>query len=78
MVATNLLFKVALYNKCVILGHYPTIWMQAAIYVVKKPLKENYRILKSYRIGQLPVFGKVLEKVISSKTDVASGELCNT
>ncbi|XP_037296687.1 uncharacterized protein LOC115455319 [Manduca sexta] len=46
----------SLANKCLELGHFPTIWKEATVIVLRKPAKEDYTNAKSYRpIGLLPV-----------------------
>ncbi|CAK1579579.1 unnamed protein product [Parnassius mnemosyne] len=58
----------AIYNKCLALGHFPKIWKSAIIKVIPKPNKENYTLPKSYRpIGLLPVLGKGLEKLFVNR-----------
>lgn len=57
-----------IYNSCLNLGHFPTIWKQAIIRIIKKPMKEDYQHPKSYRpIGLLPVLGKILEKIVARR-----------
>ncbi|KAL0892590.1 hypothetical protein ABMA27_014319 [Loxostege sticticalis] len=58
----------ALVNKCLTIGHFPTTWKQATVVVLRKPGKEDYTNPKAYRpIGLLPVLGKVLEKMIVAR-----------
>ncbi|KAG6438774.1 hypothetical protein O3G_MSEX000213, partial [Manduca sexta] len=58
-------FYLALANKCLELGHFPTTWKEATVIVLRKPAKEDYTQVKSYRpIGLLPVMGKILEKMV--------------
>lgn len=55
----------ALANRCLALSHFPIIWKEATVVVLRKPGKEDYTNPKSYRpIGLLPVLGKVLEKMV--------------
>lgn len=55
----------SLANRCLQLGHFPTIWKEATVVVLRKPGKEDYTDVKSYRpIGLLPVMGKILEKMV--------------
>lgn len=58
----------ALYNKCLELAHFPNIWKEATVVVLRKPGKEDYTNPKSYRpIGLLPVLGKVLERMVVAR-----------
>lgn len=55
----------ALANKCLELSHFPIVWKEATVIVLRKPNKKSYTDPKSYRpIGLLPVFGKILEKML--------------
>ncbi|KAJ2947205.1 hypothetical protein O0L34_g16913 [Tuta absoluta] len=55
----------ALANKCLELSCFPSPWKEAAVVVLRKPGREDYSKPKSYRpIGLLPVFGKILEKLM--------------
>ena len=52
-------------NKCLELGHFPKTWKHATVIPIHKPGKDDPTSPSSYRpIGLLPVFGKVLEKLI--------------
>lgn len=54
-----------LLNKCLELSYFPKSWKEAIIVVLRKNGKEDYTHPKSYRpIGLLPIFGKVLEKMV--------------
>ena len=54
----------SLMNRCLDLSHFPTTWKDARVRILRKPGKEDYKDLSSYRpIGLLPVLGKVLEKL---------------
>lgn len=54
-----------LYNKCLELSCFPTIWKEAIVVVLRKPAKQDYSHPKSYRpIGLLSILGKILEKMI--------------
>ncbi|CAK1602629.1 unnamed protein product [Parnassius mnemosyne] len=54
----------SLANKCLELGHFPTVWKKAVVVVLRKPGKEDYTHPKAYRpIGLLSVMGKILEKM---------------
>lgn len=58
----------AITNKCLEIGYFPKRWKTATIRVIPKPLKDNYMVPKAYRpIGLLPVFGKILEKMFTSR-----------
>lgn len=49
----------AIYNKCLDLTYFPTIWKAASIKVIPKPQREDYAVPKAYRpIGLLPVLAK--------------------
>ncbi|CAF4921525.1 unnamed protein product [Pieris macdunnoughi] len=55
----------ALANRCLDLGYFPSIWKKATVIVLKKPGKDDYNQPKSYRpIGLLPVLGKIMEKMM--------------
>ncbi|CAK1591641.1 unnamed protein product [Parnassius mnemosyne] len=55
----------SLANKCLELGHFPIIWKEAVVVVLRKPGREDYTHPKAYRpIGLLSVMGKVLEKMV--------------
>ncbi|KAL0809474.1 hypothetical protein ABMA28_011642 [Loxostege sticticalis] len=59
---------VDLYNRCLALNYFPTIWKRAYVKILPKPSKTDPNDLSSYRpIGLLPVFGKLLEKVLSKR-----------
>ncbi|XP_063838171.1 uncharacterized protein LOC135087301 [Ostrinia nubilalis] len=58
----------ALANKCLEIGHFPDIWKEATVVVLRKPGKEDYTNPKAYRpIGLLPVLGKILEKMVVAR-----------
>jgi hypothetical protein len=58
----------ALYNQCLNISHFPTTWKHAIIKPIPKPAKDT-KDTNSYRpIGLLPVFGKVLEKLLIQRT----------
>ncbi|CAK1579866.1 unnamed protein product [Parnassius mnemosyne] len=55
----------SLANKCLELGHFPIIWKEAVVVVLRKPGREDYTHPKAYRpLGLLSVMGKVLEKMV--------------
>ena len=58
-------FITEFYNRCLKIGYFPSIWKKAITKVLPKPSKDDYSSLKAYRpIGLLPVFGKLLEKLL--------------
>ncbi|CAH2218226.1 jg13488 [Pararge aegeria aegeria] len=55
-------------NKCLYLGHFPKIWKEATVVVLRKASREDYTNPKAYRpIGLLPVLGKTLEKMLLAR-----------
>lgn len=55
-------------NRCLELGCFPVKWKTAIVRIIPKPLKDDYSSPKSYRpIGLLPVFGKALEKMFTTR-----------
>ncbi|CAK1549485.1 unnamed protein product [Leptosia nina] len=55
-------------NRCLEIAHFPTSWKEAIVKIIPKPSKTDYTELTSYRpIGLLPVFGKVLEKLLTKR-----------
>ncbi|KAL0858964.1 hypothetical protein ABMA27_010824 [Loxostege sticticalis] len=59
---------VQLYNRCLTLHYFPAAWKRAYVKILPKPSKTDPNDLSSYRpIGLLPVFGKLLEKVLSKR-----------
>lgn len=68
VISRNLDVFLALYNKCLQIGHFPDIWKEATVVVLRKPGKDDYQNPKAYRpIGLLPVLGKILEKMIVAR-----------
>ncbi|CAK1541875.1 unnamed protein product [Leptosia nina] len=58
----------ALINKCLAIGHFPTIWKEATVVILRKPGRTEYTIPKAYRpIGLLPVMGKIAEKLLVAR-----------
>ncbi|CAK1545374.1 unnamed protein product [Leptosia nina] len=54
----------ALMNRCLKIGHFPTIWKEATVVILRKPGRTDYTTPKAYRpIGLLPVMGKIAEKL---------------
>ena len=59
----DVLFK--LFNKCLELNYNPKQWKVAKVKVLKKPNKESYKSVKSFRpISILNSLGKVFEKIL--------------
>ncbi|CAF4890701.1 unnamed protein product [Pieris macdunnoughi] len=57
-----------LMNHCLQIAHFPTPWKEAVVKIIPKPNKQDYTNLNSFRpIGQIPVFGKVLEKLFTKR-----------
>ena len=55
-------------NACLNTHHFPAIWKDARVRMLQKPGKDDYSDLSSFRpIGLLPVFGKLLEKLMISR-----------
>ncbi len=55
-------------NNCLRIGHFPTNWKRARVCIIKKPKKESYREIKSYRpISVLNTFSKVFEKLLHKR-----------
>ncbi|CAK1546868.1 unnamed protein product [Leptosia nina] len=60
----------ALINKCLEIGFFPTIWKEATVVVLRKPGRADYTTPKSYRpIGLLPVMGKIMEKMFVKRAN---------
>lgn len=58
-------FLKLLYNKCLMLSCFPYPWKQSVVKVIPKPAKTDYRDPNAYRpISLIPVFGKILEKLL--------------
>ncbi|CAK1584821.1 unnamed protein product [Parnassius mnemosyne] len=65
----------SIYNKCLIIGHFPKLWKNATIKIIPKPNKEDYTQPKAYRpIGLLPVLGKILEKLFINRVQWQLGK----
>ena len=57
-----------IYNSCLCLSYFPKSWKIAKVIVLAKPGRDNYKNPSSFRpISLLPVFGKVLEKIILNR-----------
>ncbi|CAK1549484.1 unnamed protein product [Leptosia nina] len=60
----------ALVNKCLEIGYFPTTWKEATVVVLRKPGRTDYTTPKSYRpIGLLPVMGKIMEKMLVKRAN---------
>ena len=63
LILDDVLFK--LYNKCLELNYYPKQWKVAKVTVLKKPNKDSYKSVKSFRpISVLNSLGKIFEKIL--------------
>ena len=63
LMLADVLFK--LFNKCLELNYNPKQWKVAKVKVLKKPNKESYKSVKSFRpISILNSLGKVFEKIL--------------
>ena len=63
----------AIMNACLDAGYFPKIWKDARVRILQKPGKEDYADLSSFRpIGLLPVFGKLLEKLLIKRLTYAA------
>jgi ribonuclease HI len=52
-------------NSCLDAGYFPGAWKQAIVRILQKPGRDDYSQLGAHRpIGLLPVFGKLLEKLL--------------
>lgn len=59
---------VALFNRCLELGHFPRVWKMAVVKIIPKPGMDGPDTLGSRRpIGLIPVFGKLLEKLFTGR-----------
>lgn len=62
-----------LMNACLRTGVFPDAWKNAVVKILQKPGKEDYSELSSFRpIGLLPIFGKLLEKLIIKRLSYAA------
>lgn len=65
----------ALYGQCVREGYFPREWKIARVIVLLKSLDKDRSNPRSYRgISLLPVFGKVLEKIMVQRLDERVGD----
>lgn len=57
-----------IYNACWKLWYFPDIWKRDNLVILLKDVAERFDNVKNYRpIFLLPVYGKVLEKIIKNK-----------
>lgn len=64
----NLSIVTKIMNRCLEISYFPQSWKIAQIIIVPKPNKSDYSDTSSYRpIGLINVFGKLLEKLISTR-----------
>lgn len=64
-----------IFNACLKLSYFPTIWKMAKVIAIKKPNKDEV-VPSSYRpISLLPTIGKLFESVIYSRLLAASSHL---
>jgi hypothetical protein len=64
----NPAFLTKLYNKCLKLWCFPSIWKSCVVKVVRKAGKSDYRKVDVYRpISLLSVFAKILEKILINR-----------
>lgn len=58
------------FNQCLLNGTFPSEWKKAVLAIVPKPGKTNMTDIKSYRpVSLLPVPGKILDKLITSRVN---------
>lgn len=68
IINSNIDLFTEIYNKCYTMEYFPVIWKKSIIKILKKPNKDDYSKPNAYRpIGLLPVFGKILEKIIYNR-----------
>ena len=61
-------FWPALFNKCLLLGHFPRIWKKAEVIAIPKADKSKHDSINGYRgISLLSVPGKCLEKLVMNR-----------
>jgi ribonuclease HI len=57
-----------LLNRCLEISYFPKFWKLAVAKIIPKPGKDSYDRLESFRpIGLIPVFGKLLEKLMTQR-----------
>ena len=60
-------FILKLYNNCIKVGYFPTLWKQAKVIMIPKP-KKNLELPENYRpISLLSCIGKLFEKLLTAK-----------
>ena len=60
----------SLFQRCIDLEYFPTVWKAARVVLVPKPGKDNYTEFSSYRpISLLPCLGKMFEKILAEWLD---------
>uniref|UniRef100_A0A9Q8PH93 LINE-1 retrotransposable element ORF2 protein n=1 Tax=Passalora fulva TaxID=5499 RepID=A0A9Q8PH93_PASFU len=65
----------AIFNACLQTGYYPIAFKQSTTVVLRKPQKEDYTQVKSYRpIALLNTLGKALEKLVATRLSEAAEE----
>lgn len=70
---------VELFNKCLSAGRFPAAWKEGHLVTFLKAPDKDRSDAGSYRpITLLPVIGKVLERVLVNRLQLAIGELCPT
>jgi ribonuclease HI len=72
----------SIYNKCLQTGHYPIHFRQSQTVILRKPGKDDYQAVKSYRpIALLNTIGKILDSILTERiayTVETKGLLPNT
>ena len=59
---------VKIFNACLKIQYFPSVWKKAVVLTIKKPNKENYKLASSFRpISLLPCIGKLLEKILNAR-----------
>jgi hypothetical protein len=62
---TDSKFFEKLYNKCLEISHFPTLWKKARIKLIIKNVDKPRNDINNYRpIALLPNMGKILEKLV--------------
>jgi hypothetical protein len=56
------------FNACLLHGKYPSSWKQARVCIIRKPGKEDYAHVNSYRpIRVLRALSKLFDKILLSR-----------
>jgi Reverse transcriptase (RNA-dependent DNA polymerase) len=64
-----------LFQACLSVGYYPTIWKNVVAVVVSKPNKSNYLAAKAYQpISLLKYISKLLENIIARRLTFEMGQ----